>query len=201
MVTPSTITPEFLLGQAKAGDAAAWGSLLEFYQPYLRLVARSIVRKYVHFPLDISDVVQETNLNAWRAFPQFKGSDESEIVGWLRQILTNHVLNQAKKQQRPGRRPESLDALLERASQEAHQALAAPGSTPSAGEVRREQAVLTANALESLPDHYRQVLIMHYLEKVPHREIGRRLGRSEQASRMLLMRAAEALQERLRERP
>ena len=41
MVTSSAVRPEFLLSQAKAGDTAAWGSLLEFYQPYLRLVARS----------------------------------------------------------------------------------------------------------------------------------------------------------------
>ena len=91
--------------------------------------------------------------------------------------------------------------MIERASQEAHKALAAPGSTPSAGASRREQAVLTANALESLPPDYQQVLVLHYLEKVPHKEIGQRLGRSEQASRMLLMRAAEALQKRLRDQP
>jgi RNA polymerase sigma-70 factor, ECF subfamily len=199
MVTSSALGPELLLRRAKAGDAVAWGSLLEFYQPYLRLVARSIVRKDVHFQIDISDVVQETNLNACRALPKFLGSDEPELVAWLRQILTNLVLNQLKKQQRPGRRPESLDELLERASLEAHLALAAPGSSPSAGALRREQAVLTANALESLPPDYQQILIMHYLEKVPHREIGLRMGRSEQASRMLLMRAAKALQERLRE--
>jgi RNA polymerase sigma-70 factor, ECF subfamily len=201
MVTSTAITPELLLLRAKAGDTVAWGSLLEFYQPYLRLVARSIVRKDVHFQIDVSDVVQETNLNACRAFSKFLGSDEPELVAWLRQILTNHVLNQLKKQQRPGRRPESLDALVERASQEAHRALAALGSSPSAGAMRREQAVLTANALESLPPDYQQILVLHYLEKVPHKEIGHRMGRGEQASRMLLVRAAKALQERLRERP
>jgi RNA polymerase sigma-70 factor (ECF subfamily) len=201
MVTSAATTPELLLLRAKAGDTDAWGSLLEFYQPYLRLVARSIVRKHVHFQIDLSDVVQETNLKACRALSQFQGSDEPELVAWLRQILTNLVLNQLKKQERPGRRPESLDALLERASQEAHWALAAPGSTPSAGASRREQAVLTANALESLPADYQQVLVMHYLEKVPHKEIGQRMGRSESASRMLLMRAARELEKQLREQP
>jgi len=201
MATSTAISPEFLLRQAKAGDTIAWGSLLEFYQPYLRLVAQSMVRKYVHLQIDVSDVVQETNLNACRALQQFQGSDEPELVGWLRRILTNHVLNQLKKQQRPGRRAESLDTLLERASHEAHQALAAPGSSPSAGASRREQAVLTANALESLPPDYQQILMMHYLEKVPHKEIGELMGRSEKASRMLLMRAAKALEKRLREQP
>jgi RNA polymerase sigma-70 factor, ECF subfamily len=201
MVTSSALTPELLLRQAKSGDAEALGSLLEFYQPYLRLLARSILGNYAQHQVDISDVVQETNLNACRALPEFQGSDEPQLVAWLRRILTNLVLNQLKKQQRPGRRPESLDALLERASQEAHRALASQGSSPSARAQRRERAVLTANALESLPAHYQQVLIMHYLEKLPHEEIGHRMGRTEQASRMLLMRAARALEKQLRYMP
>ena len=59
--------------------------------------------------------------------------------------------------------------------------------------------MLTANALESLPADYQQVLVLRYLDKLPHKEVGRRMGRSEEASRMLLMRAAQALELKLRE--
>jgi RNA polymerase sigma factor (sigma-70 family) len=89
--------------------------------------------------------------------------------------------------------------LLKRAGVDAHLALAAPGSTPSAQVSRREQAVVTANALDSLPPDYKQVLVLCYLEKLPHEVVGRMMGRSEKASRMLLMRAARALEVRLRE--
>jgi RNA polymerase sigma-70 factor, ECF subfamily len=190
---------DVLLNRAKAGDADALGSLLESYSAYLRLIASSLLRTTSRASVDVSDVVQETNLKACGNFAKFEGSDEPELVAWLRRILANFVFNLVKKQGSPGQRTESLDALIERASAQAHRALAAHGSTPSAQASRREQAVLTANALESLPTEYQQVLVLCYLEKVPHKEVGRRMGCSEGASRMLLMRASKALEQKLRE--
>ena len=35
--------PETLIAQARAGDAAALGRLMELYRNYLRLVARSLI--------------------------------------------------------------------------------------------------------------------------------------------------------------
>jgi RNA polymerase sigma-70 factor, ECF subfamily len=191
---------DILLEQARTGDSVALGCLLESYGAYLRLIAASLLRSASRASVDISDVVQETKLKACRGFSKFQGSDEPALVGWLRTILNNRVLDLLKDQGRPGRRPESLEALLERASVQAHRALASSGSSPSAQASRREQAVLTSNALESLPPDYQQVLVLRYLEKLPHAKIGRQMGRSEQASRMLLMRAAEALEQKLREK-
>jgi RNA polymerase sigma-70 factor, ECF subfamily len=188
-----------LLQRARAGDTVALGCLLDSCRAYLKLIAASLLRTASRASVDVSDVVQETNLKACGNFSTFRGNDEPALVAWLRQILVNLVLNLIKKQSTLGQRPESLEALLAQASVQAHQALASPGSSPSAHASRREQAVLTANALESLPPDYQQVLVLRYLEKVPHAEIGRQMGRSEQASRMLLMRAAEALEQRLRE--
>jgi RNA polymerase sigma-70 factor, ECF subfamily len=190
---------DILLERARAGDAVALGHLLESTRAYLKVVAGFLMRNACRAPVDISDVVQETNLRAHEKFSSFDGSSEGELVGWLRKILNNHVLNILKSQGRFARRPQSLETLLERASAEAHGALAAQGSTPSAQASRREQAVLVANALESLPPDYKQVLVLCYVEKVSHEEAGRPMGRSETASRMLLMRAARALEKRLRE--
>jgi RNA polymerase sigma-70 factor (ECF subfamily) len=190
---------DVLLNRAKGGDGDALGSLLESYSAYLRLIASSLLRTTSRASVDISDVIQETKLRACGNFAKFRGSDEPELVVWLRRILANHVLNLIKKQGAPGRCPESLEALLDRASAQAHDALASPVSTPSAQASRREQAVLTAKALEALPLDYQQVLMLRYVEKVSHSEVGRQMGRSERASRMLLMRAAKALEQKLRE--
>ena len=89
---------DILLNQAKAGDADALGCLLESYRAYLRLIAGSLLRTASRASVDISDVVQETNLKACGNFPKFQGSDEPELVAWLRRILANLVFNLLKKQ-------------------------------------------------------------------------------------------------------
>ena len=68
--------------------------------------------------------------------------------------------------------------MLDRSSAAVQQALAAPVETPSAAAVRREQAVLLADALEKLPAHYREVFILRNLEHIPFDQIAARMGRS-----------------------
>jgi RNA polymerase sigma-70 factor (ECF subfamily) len=92
------------------------------------------------------------------------------------------------------RRQEPLDVLLDRSSREVQQALAAPVSSPSAHAVRREQSVLLADALQTLPPDYREVFVLRILEHVPVEEIARRMGRSVNAVRKLWTRAMLALE-------
>src|SRR5476651_1941264 len=79
--------PETLLAQAKKGDDAALGQLLELYRAYLALLARLQIGTRLQVKADAEDLVQETFLKAHRDFAQFRGSSEKEWVGWLRQIL------------------------------------------------------------------------------------------------------------------
>jgi RNA polymerase sigma-70 factor (ECF subfamily) len=188
-----------LLQRARAGDTVALGCLLDSCRAYLKLIAASLLRTASRASVDVSDVVQETNLKAYVKFPTFQKNDEGALVAWLRTILTNVVLNLLKDQGRPGRRPESLDALLQRASEDAHRALTTPGSTPSAQASRREQAVLVANALELLKPRHKQVLVLRHLEGLGHEEIAKRMGISEGRSRNCLLEASRELGQRLRE--
>jgi RNA polymerase sigma-70 factor (ECF subfamily) len=201
MLTPNSV-PELLLEQARAGDEAALGRLLELYRNYLRLVARTLIGQALRVRLDASDLVQETFLKASREFAQFLGSTEPELTAWLRQILVRTLANQAKRHRRQGRdyqRQESLEAMLDRSSTAVQQALAAPTETPSTHAVRREQAVLLADALEKLPAHYREVFILRNLEHIPFDQIAARLGRSPGATRVLWKRAMDRLSLLLRE--
>ena len=134
MPLPDAI-PDLLLVQARAGDAAALGRLLELYRNYLRLVARALIGQALRVRLDASDLVQETFLKASREFGQFLGSTEPELTAWLRQILVRTLANQAKHHRRRGRdyqRQESLEAMLDRSSEAVQHALATPSESPSA---------------------------------------------------------------------
>src|SRR5579863_9827683 len=95
MSQPDAI-PEFLLAQARAGNAAALGQLFELYRNYLRLMARPMIDGALKLKLDASDLVQETFLKAHRQFADFAGRDEPELIAWLRRILARALADQAK---------------------------------------------------------------------------------------------------------
>src|SRR6185436_13070421 len=78
---------EQLLQEARAGDVATLGRLLELYRRYLALLARVQIGQRLQGKVDASDLVQETFLDAHRYFPAFRGTSEGELLHWLRQIL------------------------------------------------------------------------------------------------------------------
>ena len=75
------------------------------------------------------------------------------------------------------------------------QQLADSVASPSSHAVRREQAVLLADALARLPADYREVFILRNLEQVSVDEIAARMGRSPNAVRKLWGRAMVALKQ------
>jgi RNA polymerase sigma-70 factor, ECF subfamily len=195
--------PEFLLSQARAGDSAALGQLFELYRNYLRLIARPMIDNALKLKLDASDLVQDTFLKAHRQFADFAGRDEPELMAWLRRILVRTLADQAKYHRSRGRnmrRQVSLEALLEQAGGAANQALADSLPSPSSLAVRRERAVLLADALEKLPADYREVFVLRNIDHIPFNEIAARLGRSPGATRVLWTRAMQRLHEILEEK-
>ncbi len=199
---PIETNPETLLARARAGDEDSLGRLLESYRSYLRLVARSMIYASLRPRVDPSDLVQEVFQKAHRDFPQFAGTGEPAMVAWLRAILIRSLVDQVKHhraQERDYRRQKSLELLLDQAGQAVHDALAAPIASPSSVVSRREQAVLLAQAIDRLPDHYREVFVLRNMEHVPFDEVATRMGRSPVAVRKIWTRAVMALKRMLEE--
>jgi RNA polymerase sigma-70 factor (ECF subfamily) len=193
--------PEQLLGLARAGSGVALGQLLELYRGYLALLARLQIRRQLQGKVDAADLVQDTFLEAHRHFSDFRGTAEAELVCWLRQILAGLLANLMRRycgtQRRNVRLERELADQLDRSSRVLDQSLAVPQSTPSQRAVRREQAVLLADALSRLPDDYREVIILHHLEGLTFPEIGRRMGRSVDSVKNLWARALAHLRRSL----
>jgi DNA-directed RNA polymerase specialized sigma24 family protein len=61
--------------------------VLRKYRDWLGLLARMQVGVRYRAKFDPSDVVQQTMLEAVRAWPQFRGQSDGELAAWLRQIL------------------------------------------------------------------------------------------------------------------
>lgn len=192
---------EQLLALARDGDCAALGQLLELYRGYLSLLARLQIGRRLQGKVDAADLVQDTFLEAHRHFAQFRGSVEAELVSWLRQILAGLLANLVRKycgtQRRDLRLERELAEELDQSSRTLDRSLAAPHSTPSQRVMRREQAVLLANALERLSDDYREVIILRHLEGLSFAEVSQRMGRSVDSVKNLWARALAQLRRSL----
>jgi RNA polymerase sigma-70 factor (ECF subfamily) len=189
--------PEQLLRLARAGDDQAFGRLLQMYRNYLALLARLDIGRHLQGKADDSDLVQETFLEAHRHFGQFRGVTEAELVGWLRQILAGRLAKLVRRyhgtQRRNVRLERQLQVELDESSRALGAGLAAKQSTPSERAVRREQAVQLADALQQLPDAYREVIILSHLEGLSFPEVARRTGRSVDSVKNLWARAVARL--------
>jgi RNA polymerase sigma-70 factor (ECF subfamily) len=188
-----TANPEQLLQVARGGDAETLGKLLELYRRYLAVLARVQIGQRLQGKVDASDVVQETFLDAHRNFGRFRGTTEAQFVRWLRQILAAKLTDQVRRylgaQGRDVRLERMIGDALDRSSVMLDRALAAPQSSPSQQAVRREQAVLLADALGQLTDDYREVIVLRHLEGLTFPEVARRMGRSQDSVEKLWMRA------------
>lgn len=193
---------ETLLNHARCGESPAQGDLLRRFEPWLRLLARIQCESRFQAKFDASDIVQQTLLEAVRAFPQFRGSTEAELTAWLRQILVHALAHEVRRyhgaQKRDVTLEVSLDAALAQSSQRLGAMLAESGPSPSQQAAQRELDVLLADVLARLPDDYREVLILRHLEGLSHDDIAQRMNRTAGAVRMLWTRALIALRHELR---
>jgi RNA polymerase sigma-70 factor (ECF subfamily) len=189
--------PEVLLREARRGDGAALGQLLELYREYLALLARLQIGRQLQGKVDEADLVQETFLAAHYGFGRFQGTTEGELIGWLRQILASRLGDLVRRycgaRSRDVRLERALSGELEQSSLLLDQGLVARGSSPSQQAARREQAVLLADALARLPDDYREVIILHHLEDLTFPEVAERMGRTVYSVKNLWIRALARL--------
>lgn len=195
--------PMDLLQQARGGDRDALGQLLELYRNYLTLLGRLELGRRLNSKVDPADLVQETFLEAQRDFAQFQGNSEKELISWLRQILVSNLLNLVRHYLGTKRRDVRLERELALDVDSSSQLLGAlpvsPHSSPSQQASRREQAVLLANALEKLPEHYREVIVLRHLQGLKFPEIAQQMERTVDSVEKLWARALIRLRRLLEE--
>jgi RNA polymerase sigma-70 factor (ECF subfamily) len=199
------LDPEQLLQEARTGDAATLGQLLELYRRYLALLARVQIGQRLQGKVDASDIVQETFLEAHRNFPRFRGASEGEFVAWLRQILAGNLADLLRRylgtQGRDVRLEREIVDAFDRSSVLLDRGLVSPNSSPSQQASRREMSVMLADALEQLPDDYRDVLVLRHLEGLTFPEVSQRMGRSLDSVEKLWMRGLVRLRQIMGDAP
>jgi RNA polymerase sigma-70 factor (ECF subfamily) len=206
MISSGREPPEKLFNKARHGDRDSQGVLLELYRNYLHLLARTQLDLHVQTRASPSDVVQETFLEAYGHFHQFRGHSEGELLGWLRRILIHQIARLVEKQvvaqKRTVRREVSLEPIRQRlhdSSETFDRALISQASSPSVQAQRRELAAVVADHLALLSPAHRDVIIFRNLEGLSFDEVACRMERTPGAVRVLWLRALEELRKLIRE--
>jgi RNA polymerase sigma-70 factor (ECF subfamily) len=192
-----------LIDRARRDEPGALDRLLDSYRNCLRLLARTGLDVSLQGKADPSDLVQEALLKASQHFGQFRGANDAELAGWLRQILARCLADLVRRYRTAGRRAgreQSLEQLLDRSSEALERVLAGGGSSPSASAHRRDLAVVLCDALAELGEDQREVIVLHHLEGLGWDEVARRLGRTPGAVQKLWTRALRQLRPLLDER-
>jgi RNA polymerase sigma-70 factor (ECF subfamily) len=174
------------------------GQPLERYRAYLDLLARAQLPEELRGPLDASDLVQQSLLQAHRKRDQFRGRSEAEFLAWLRAILAHLLTDVARRHgPRQASRGHSLERGMEESSARLEQWLAADDTSPSQGVIREERLLRLAEALGRLPADQRTALELRHLQGLAVSEVCRRMGRNTASVANLLYRGLKGLRQRL----
>ncbi len=171
--------PGELIARARSGDRQAFEALIARYDRYLRLVISGSMGPALRREFDTSDVLHETLLVALARFTNFHGTDERELVGWLRALASRKLVDLARRTGRQKRAPRGRLSLDEPQADD-RQTLAAqlPGdlTSPSMAAAKREMAQKLAQALAAIEPREAEVLRLHHVEGMSFEAIGTQLG-------------------------
>ena len=157
----------------------------------------NFARWLAHNSNDAEDLVQETYLKALRSFASFQPG--TNFRAWIFRILRNTFLSSCSKLER--RMTVAMD------SEEDGPELAVDTETPETILMNRSNSQLVQRAIDDLPVHYRETLLLCEVEEMSYQEIAEilsipigtvmsRLARARKAVRESLLSAPGAPQSR-----
>jgi RNA polymerase sigma-70 factor, ECF subfamily len=197
MIPESSLSVSDLLMRARSGEPGELDRLFAACRNYLCVLAQSHVEGKLKAKADASDLVQQTLLEAYRDFADFRGASEKEWLAWLRHILAHNAAQFVRQYCGTARRRVGREVALPAGSSGGTLAglqPADPGETPSQQLLRKERELLLADALVQLPEDYREVIFLRNLQRLPFEQVAEQMGRSRPAVQMLWMRALHRLQ-------
>jgi RNA polymerase sigma-70 factor (ECF subfamily) len=186
-----------LIARAREGDRDAFDALVTRASVLLEPFIASQLGETLARKVTAEDIRQEMLLGAWRCRGDFAGSDWESFLAWLRSIAQHAILDAAKSYRTQKRDPHREVPLATTSNSLANQPRVpqASGCTPSRHAARGERFERLRAALSKLSSEHRRVIVLARIEALPIKEVARRMGRSPDATSMLLLRALRKLRE------
>jgi RNA polymerase sigma-70 factor (ECF subfamily) len=179
---PSSVPDAALLVLAADGDLEAFDTLLRPRLDRLFRIAVAILRSEA----DARDAVQDASIRAWSALPRLL--DRDRFDAWLTQILVNCCRSMLRQRRRGEVREIHFDDIG-----------AEVGSAVTPRPPTRDYAEVDAvqRAFDRLDPTSRSLLVLHYVDERPLKEIGPLTGTPVGTVKWRLWRARRALERAL----
>ncbi len=169
-----------LIHRAKRGEKECFGQLYDHYTAQIyRFILLKVTNRH-----EAEDLTHDVFLSAWQSLRGYK-SQGFPFSSWLYQIARNKVIDHYRTK----KSHLSVDSLEENA-------VKLVDMTENNLEKILSLEVIQ-KAMRNLGPEQQDVLIMKFIEDLPHRDIAATLGKSEGAVRLIQHRALNALREQL----
>jgi len=175
-----------LLTRCCQGDSLAIECLVRTYTPLVYRLALSILDD----PAEADEATQDALVAALSKLSSYRG--QAKFTTWLYTITLNVCRGRLRKYRAQTRLAGALQALFRLQGQ------AEP--SPEQVTLQREQDAAVWQAITSLDDRRREVIILRYYHELSLQEIGQVMGVSERTIRTWLRSACEQMRLRLKEK-
>lgn len=177
---------DLIIEGCKSMEPIAQRHLYNSYMPIMRVVCN----RYASNSEDAKDVLQEGFVKVFLNFAKFE--KKGSLEGWIKRIMINTAITHYKKN-KLWREKETIDnhelfdGEIESETEEA-------SIWERFADLDREILLAT---IQTLPESFRMVFNMFFLENMTHKEIGETLQIDHNTSRTRLVRAKKMIQKKL----
>ncbi|KAB2921896.1 MAG: sigma-70 family RNA polymerase sigma factor [Bacteroidetes bacterium] len=178
-----------LIKAALAGDQASFRSLMKKYHDQVH----SLLYRMVHDKDEVEDLTQEAFIKAFQSLRHF--NEEFAFSTWLYKIATNNCIDYIRKKKLA---TFSIDKPIE--SKDGEYSFEIPDTTyqPDTELIAGQRSRVLEEAIQSLPEKYRIVILMRHTEDKDYQEIADELKLPLGTVKAHIFRARELLYKKLK---
>jgi RNA polymerase sigma-70 factor (ECF subfamily) len=180
-----------LIRRCLAGDEKAYRELVELYQPRIYSLSLRMLRRAE----DAQDVTQETFVRMFRALDRY--DPERPFAAWLFSIATRLSIDHLRRRKH---QPFPL-TQRDRDDEEYTIDVEDPGLRPEEVTSHHEEESRTRALIDSLPPHYRIVVLLRHQQDLSYEEISEALHLPLGTVKARIHRARALLKERIEKNP
>jgi RNA polymerase sigma-70 factor, ECF subfamily len=189
-----------LLGEATAGNQQALGQLLKRHMPGVEMAVACRIDRRVRARFDVSDVVQETQLDIVRRFDEFLTARPMPFRLWLMRATHQQLLKAERRHLHAAKRTLAREVPLpDRTSLHLVAGLAAGSHSPVSHAATKEVARKVRQVLAQLTELDREIIMLRNFDGLTNGEAACLLDISRDAAKKRYTRALLRLQELLRD--